>query len=132
MAVCFIASASMACASFFVFSGTVNLGVWSLVPAILILVSVLQALIFRSYANGHEDPLSADHTAYSQNEIDKESYQLGMKWHYRCKLAIIPVLILFIIFFPPLYKVIVSVAVYAVSYLPVKLFVRLEKNKTDQ
>ena len=105
---------------------------WSLVPAILILVSVLQALIFRSYAYGHEDPLSADHTAYSPNEIDKESYRLGMKWHYRCKLAIIPVLILFIIFFPPLYKVIVSVSVYAVSYLPVKLFVRLEKKKADQ
>ena len=79
---------------------------FSMVPVILILVSFLQAMIFRSYSSG-EDDLTTNNTAYSFIETDEKAYRSGMKWHSICKLVVILPLFLLVIYFPSLHKVIV-------------------------
>ena len=125
----FLVSCSVLIASCFVFRSWLVLNPLSLAPAILILVSLFQALIFRYYANAEKDELSADNTAYSMNDLDFDAYRKGMKWHSVCKAVIIPPLILFAIFFSAPVKVIGSILLYVLSYFPVKLLVRLEQKK---
>lgn len=129
MVVYFIVTIVGICASFFLFFDSIVLNWMSLVPTILVLVSLLQAMIFKSYANGDEKDLPTNNTAYSFIEIDKNAYRLGMKWHYMCKMIIIPPLLLFVIHFSSVYKVILSILIYVLSYIPVKFLVKLDQNK---
>ena len=89
---------------------------FSMVPVILILVSFLQAMIFRSYSSG-EDDLTTNNTAYSFIETDEKAYRSGMKWHSICKLVVILPLFLLVIYFPSLHKVILSILLYGLSYI---------------
>ena len=119
MVVYFIVTMLVICASFFLFFNSVVINWASLIPVILVLISFLQAMIFKSYAKGNEEDLSADNTAYS----------IGMKWHYVCKMIVIPLLLLFVIYFSSVYKVILPILIYALSYMPVKFLVKAEQNK---
>lgn len=110
------------------FLANVEVNWFSMVPVILILVSFLQAMIFRSYGNG-EDDLTTNNTAYSFIETDKEAYRLGMKWHSICKLVVILPLFLLVIYFPSLHKVILSILLYGLSYIPAKFMVKREQRK---
>lgn len=129
MIVYLIVTMLVICASFFLFFNSVVINWASLIPVILVLISFLQAMIFKSYAKGNEEDLSADNTAYSFVEIDKKAYYIGMKWHYVCKMIVIPLLLLFVIYFPSVYKVILPILIYALSYMPVKFLVKAEQNK---
>lgn len=132
MVVYFIISILVICFSGLVFFENIVINGLSLLPIILALISFLQAMIFKSYASGDEEDLPTDNTAYSFIEIDKKSYRSGMKWHYVCKMAVIPLLLLFVVYFSAVYKVILSILIYVLSYIPVKLLVKLERNKKNK
>ena len=132
MAVYFIVSILVICVSFFAFFENVVINGLSLLPIILVLISFLQAMIFKSYACGDEEDLPTNNTAYSFIETDKKAYRSGMKWHYVCKMAVIPPLLLFVVHFSSIYKVILSILIYVLSYIPVKFLVKLEQNKKNK
>ena len=132
MVVYLLISILVICVSFFVFFESVVINGLSLIPISLLLVSFLQAMIFKSCANGDEEDLSINDTAYSFFDINRKSYQLGMKWHYVCKMSVIPLLFLLAIYFPSIYKVILSILIYVLSYMPVKFLVKLEQNKKNK
>lgn len=89
-------------------------------------------MIFKSYAGGDEEDLPTNNTAYSFIEIDKKSYRLGVKWHYICKMVVIPFLLLFVVYFSAVYKVILSILIYVLSYIPTKFLVKIEQNKKNK
>ena len=129
MIVYFIVSALMIGVSVIVFWEHLVIGGFSLVPVALILVSLLQAMIFRSYVNEKDENLDINNTVYTLHEVDRAAYRLGMKWHYICKMVIIPPLVLLTVHFSSLYKFIFSILLYLFSYLPVKFLVRWEQKK---
>ncbi len=133
MVVYFIISILVICFSVLVFFENIVINGLSLLPIILALISFLQAMIFKSYAGGgDEEDLPTDNTAYSFIEIDKKSYRSGMKWHYICKMVVIPLLLLFVVYFSAVYKVILSILIYVLSYIPVKFLVKLEQSKKNK
>ena len=114
--------------SLFPFWSYVSIQVLSLAPLVLIFVSILQISIFRFYAKPDAE-LPPDNTSYSSREIDKEAYRIGMKYHSLCKMAILPLLCALIFYGSGILKILLAVAVYLLSFLPVKFFVRWEKKK---
>ena len=106
----------------------VNLHVLSLAPLVLIFVSLLQISVFRSYAKPDAE-LPFDNTMYSSREVDKVAYRIGMKYHFLCKMAILPPLCAFIFYGSGILKIVLAVAVYLLSFLPVKFFVRWEQKR---
>lgn len=97
----------------------------SLFPIIIALISVIQSIIFKSNINCD----SNDNTAFSLREIDYESYRVSIKWHYLCKSIIVPILMVFVIFFNNVLKIIMPVSIYFISYLPIRLLVKLGHKK---
>lgn len=131
MVVYFIISILVICFSVLVFFENIVINGLSLLPIILALISFLQAMIFKSYA-GDEEDLPTNNTAYSFIEIDKKSYRSGMKWHYICKMVVIPLLLLSVVYFSAVYKVILSILIYVLSYIPAKFLVKLEQSKKNK
>ncbi len=100
----------------------------SLAPIVLIFVSLLQISIFRSYAKPDAE-LPTDSTSYTTREVDKVAYRIGMKYHALCKMAILPPLCALIFYGNGIFKITVSVALYLLSFLPVKFLVRWEQKR---
>jgi len=107
----------------------VNIHVLSLAPLVLIFVSLLQISVFRSYAKPDAELWRTDNTMYSSREVDQEAYRIGMKYHSLCKMAILPLLCALIFYGSGILKILLAVAVYLLSFLPMKFFVRWEKKK---
>ena len=106
----------------------VNIHVLSLAPLVLMLVSLLQISVFRSYAKPDSE-LPTDSTSYSAREVDREAYRIGMKYHSLCKMAILPLLCALIFYGSGLLKIVLAAVLYLLSFLPVKFLVRLEQKK---
>lgn len=113
--------------SLFVFHNHIIIGSGSWVAIILVLVSILQSFVFKSFTKNEEVHL-VNNTAFSLYEMDLKLYQIGMKWHYRFKLIIVPILCIFILYFEDLWKILLSIIIYILSYIPVRLIVKIENN----
>ncbi len=111
--------------SAFIFFESLTISAFSLVPIAIIVLSVFQAVIFNSSAN--EENGRTDNTAFSTHEIDHKAAKLGMKYHALCKLAIIPLLFIFILYFGTALKLALPLIIYILSYLPVRPLVKYAK-----
>ncbi len=111
--------------SVFVFFESLTISALSIVPTVIIVLSALQAAIFNSSANKEND--RTDNTAFSANEIDCKAVKLGMKYHALCKLAIIPLLFIFVLYFGTAVKIAIPIIIYILSFLPVRLLVKYAK-----
>jgi hypothetical protein len=118
--------------SLFLLWSYVNIHVLSLAPLVLIFVSLLQISVFRSYAKPDTELWTTDNTMYSSREVDQEAYRIGMKYHSLCKLSILPLLCALIFYGSGILKILLAVAVYLLSFLPVKFFVRWEKKREKE
>ncbi len=111
--------------SAFIFFESLTISAFSLVPIVIIALSAFQAVIFNSSAK--EENNRTDNTAFSTHEIDHKAAKLGMKYHALCKLAIIPLLFIFVIYFDTAWKLFLPLFIYILSYLPVRLLVKYAK-----
>ncbi len=102
----------------------VTINAASAVPLALAALSLLQALIFKSAADADD---RADNTAYSLHEIDRTASGLAVRYHMLAKLAVIPLLCVFILYFGSIAKIAAPIAIYILSFLPAPLLVRLKK-----
>ena len=118
--------------SLFLLWSYVKIHVLSLAPLVLIFVSLLQISVFRSYAKPDTELWTTDNTMYSSREVDQEAYRIGMKYHSLCKLSILPLLCALIFYGSGILKILLAVAVYLLSFLPVKFFVRWEKKREKE
>ncbi len=111
-------------ASVFIFFENIIVSSGSVCPLFLIGLSILQAVIFKSEKRDH-----TNETNYSIQELDYESINLSMQYHALTKIAIIPLLCVFIIYFDTAYKIAVSMGIYLLSFLPVRLLVKFRKKR---
>ena len=88
----------------------------SICPLFLIFLSLLQAMTFISSANSAKN--DENETSYSTNNTltNKEYYTL-FRTHGFTKIAIIPILVVFTVFFSSVLKIIVPIVVYIASFL---------------
>lgn len=115
-------------ASLFPLWNHVNIHALSIAPIVLMLVSLLQISVFRSYA---KPDTTIDNTMYSSREVDQEAYRIGMKYHSLCKLIILPLFFALIFYGSGILKIALAAAVYLLSFLPVKILVRREQKKEN-
>ena len=97
----------------------------SICPAFLMFLSIMQTLTFISASNDS----SPYDTAYSvNNTLTNDDYKMLCKMHAMSKITIMPMLALFIFFFSSVWKLIVPIVIYVVSFVIVKLlFTRYKK-----
>ncbi len=127
MAVYLIVSMLALVASIFVCFDYVFISSASMVPLALIAISIFQAFIFKSLEKDAGDYTSE--TAYSTSEIDYDARQRGMKYQALSKLAVIPLLALFIIYFGSVWKFAAPILIYCFSYFPTFFIVKFGKNR---
>ena len=128
MTIYFLVSFGAIVCSLIPFWSLINIHALSFAPLVLIFVSLLQISIFRSYAKPDAE-LPTDSTSYTTREVDKVAYRIGMKYHALCKMAILPPLCALIFYGNGIFKITVSVALYLLSFLPVKFLVRWEQKR---
>lgn len=88
----------------------------SICPLILIFLSLLQAMTFISSANSVNN--GEGEASYSTNNmLTNKEYADLFHIHGFAKIAIIPLLAVFSIFFSSIYKIILPIVIYIVSFL---------------
>lgn len=113
----------------FAFWKFIIVNIASICPLFLIFLSLLQAMTFISSANSAKN--DENETSYSTNNTltNKEYYTL-FRIHGFTKIAIIPILLVFTIFFSSVLKIIISIAVYIASFLLARYyFLKIEHRK---
>ncbi len=127
MTICLIASIIAIIASAFVFFEHIVISSASIAPLVLIGLSIFQAVLFKLQENEKWD--HTNNTAYSTGEVDVDATKLSMKYHALTKIAIIPLLCVFVIYFNTAIKIVVPIAIYLLSFFFVRLLVKFSKNK---
>ncbi len=97
----------------------------SLLPLGLSALSVLQVIIFLLLSREPSD--HTNETSYSMRETDHKAEQFALKYHALSKLAILPVLCIFIFYFGTAWKIAIPLIVYFLSFVPPRLFVNRKK-----
>ena len=121
-----ITSIGLLIASVLVFFNHLSVGVVSLLPAILALISLLQGFIFYGEAKEKE---THESTAYTSKELDNKAYLRAIRLHCLSKLAVVPLLLALALFFGTGVKIGCSIAIYILSYLIVKPLSLLRSEK---
>ncbi len=93
----------------------------SLTPIILSVISLFQVLTFKDAENGEYDSNN-----YSLIDIDMDAYKKSLKYHKICKIASVPLMLYFTVFFGTVIKAVCSVAIYILAHFPPKLLVKFE------
>ena len=114
--------------SVFVFWKFININIASFCPLFLIFLSLLQIMTFLSSAKSAESCESE--TSYSEhNELTRNEQATLFRVHGLTKIAILPILSVFAIFLPSVYKIIFPVVIYVASFLFAKwIFVKKQMN----
>ena len=107
--------------SVFAFWKFINVNIASICPLFLVFLSILQIMTFISFAKSAESGESE--TSYSaHNELTRNEQAALFRIHGLTKIAILPILSVFAIFFPSVYKIILPIVIYVASFLLAKLF----------
>ena len=107
--------------SIFAFQKFININIASICPLFLVFLSLLQIMTFLSSAKSAESCESE--TSYSEhNELTRNEQAALFRVHGLTKIAILPILSVFAIFFPSVYKIILPIVIYVASFLLAKLF----------
>ncbi len=124
MAIYLISSILAVVASAFFFFDSIIISSESACPLILIGLSIFQAVLFKSEKRDYTNT-----TNYSLEEIDFEAVNLAMQYHALTKIAIIPLLCVFMIYFNPVLKIAIPMFIYLLSFLPIRFLVSLNRKK---
>ena len=116
--------------SLFLFWREISLSPLSLVPLVLIGLSLLQMLLFKEQGEA-DDRL--DNTAYSLYEDGLTSADRTrlMELHRIVKLAILPLLAVFCLYFGTIVKIIVPTVIYALSFVAVRVVFLWQKKRSE-
>ena len=99
----------------------INVNIASICPLFLVFLSILQIMTFISSAKSAESGESE--TSYSaHNELTRNEQAALFRIHGLTKIAILPILSVFAIFFPSVYKIILPIVIYVASFLLARLF----------
>ncbi len=90
----------------------------SAVPLVLISLSIFQAVLFKSMENEQNDLHGLN---YARAEIDSAAYRRGMTWHARTKLAVLPPMAVFVLYFSAPWKVLISTGLYVFSFVAARM-----------
>lgn len=102
--------------SVFAFWKFINVNIASICPLFLIFLSLLQIMTFISSAKSAENGESE--TAYSEhNDLTQNEQATLFRVHGLTKIAILPILVVFAIFFSSVYKIILPIVIYIASFL---------------
>ena len=109
-----------------VFFKHIQVGYASICPVFFIFLSALQSVIFiessKSADNGESD------TAFSaNNSLTNSEYSLLIRIHGLSKIAIIPIFVAFVFFFPPIVKIILPIMLYVMSFIIAKAVFNMVK-----
>ena len=112
-----------------VFFKHIQIGYASICPVFLIFLSALQSVIFmgssKSADRGEPD------TAFSaNNSLTISEYSLLSRIHGLSKIAIIPIFVAFVFFFPPIIKIILPIVLYVMSFIIAKAVFNMVKKST--
>ena len=101
-----------------IFFGQMEIGLSSICPAFLIFLSFIQGITFAFAARD----LSPFETAYSENnELTREEYGRLCRIHAGTKFLAIPLFAFFALFFSSLWKFVVPLLIYFLSFVIAKL-----------
>ncbi len=127
MAIYFISSLSATAISILFLHDLMVFNASSAIPIALIVISLLQSVVFSSISKQKFDPTNA--TSYSLSEVDYKKATTAMKYHSLVKLAIVPLMCPFIIYFNGIVKAVASLCIYILSYLAVRPLINKFENK---
>ena len=113
----------------FAFWKFIIVNIASICPLFLIFLSLLQAMTFISSVNSANNGESE--TSYStSNTLTNKEYNTLFCIHGFTKIAIIPIMLVFTIFFSSALKIIIPIAVYIASFLFARYyFLKIEHRK---
>ena len=113
----------------FAFWKFIIINVSSICPLFLIFLSLLQTMTFISSANSANNGESE--TSYSTtNTLSNKEYYTLFRIHGFTKIAIIPILLVFTIFFSSVLKIIIPIVIYIASFLLARCcFLEVEHRK---
>ena len=113
----------------FAFWKFIIINVSSICPLFLIFLSLLQTMTFISSANSANNGESE--TSYSTtNTLANKEYYTLFRIHGFTKIAIIPILVVFTIFFSSVLKIIIPIVIYIASFLLARCcFLKVEHRK---
>ena len=104
----------------FIFWKFINVNIASICPLFLVFLSLLQIMTFVSSTKSAESGESE--TSYSEhNELTQNEQATLFRIHGLTKIAILPILFVFAIFLPTVYKIIFPILIYVASFLLAKL-----------
>lgn len=113
--------------SVFAFWKFINVNIASICPLFLMFLSLLQIMTFISSAKSAESGESE--TAYSEhNDLTQNEQATLFRVHGLTKIAILPILAVFVIFFPAVYKIILPIVIYVASFLLARCFFIRKRN----
>lgn len=115
--------------SVFAFWKFIIVNIASICPLFLIFLSLLQAMTFISSANAANN--GENETSYSAgNSLKNNEYYTLFRIHGFTKIAIIPILLVFTIFFLSVLKIIIPIVIYIASFLLARCcFLKVEHQK---
>ena len=113
--------------SVFAFWNFINVNIASICPLFLVFLSLLQIMTFISSAKSVES--SESETSYSEhNELTRNEQAILFRVHGLTKIAILPIMLVFAIFFPSVYKIIFPIVIYVASFLLARLVFVKKRN----
>ena len=106
----------------------ININAASICPLFLAFLSLLQIMTFISSANSADE--GETETAFlDQNGLTRIEQSVLFRIHGLTKIAILPSLVVFSIFFSPVYKIIIPIATYIASFLVARwIFIKKRDN----
>ncbi len=116
-------------ASLLLFWRKVSLSPLSLVPLVLMGLSLLQMFLFKEQSETDE---RLDSTAYSLHEdgLIGRDYTRLMQIHRDARLVILPLLAVFCLYFGTIVKIVAPLAIYALSFVAVRVIFNWRRKKT--
>ncbi len=100
----------------------------SVVPLVLIAVSVLQIVVFKEQEA--EDRIQ--NTTYSTREPDHAAIKQGLRYHAAAKLAVIPLFCPFVLYFDTVWKIVVPIGIYLFSFFVSPVLLKMFPNRRHE
>ena len=115
--------------SLFLFWRDLSLSSLSLVPLALMGISLLQMFLFKEQSE--TDP-SLDSTAYALHEdgLTAHDHTRLMQIHRDARLIILPLLLIFCLYFGAIVKIVAPIIIYALSFVAVRVVFLWQKKRS--
>ena len=112
--------------SFFAFHPHLVILPISVLPLLLLFISVVEMFLLKGEQNQSIDDYRLNNTAYSFREIDFAKVNCSKKWLLLLKKISLPLFLLFALYFNVAIKCIFSILIYVLTYILSSVFVMME------